>query len=591
MANIKNELNNIKSALYGKDVRGSIHDGIDAINKEVESTTGRQVDLENTFDQLVINAGNSNAEIVDARVKNDGTSYSKLGDRLNEVDSQLAHIENEIYFNLKPSLTSKQKTSGLTNIFIGLDSLSNYKFWVKGFIERAKAELGNGGLGYVGLQNNTIDDLGLSWNHNVFSIENMTAGEYPLKYSLDNKGIIVENGDGTKYCNLYFEKNWTYGKVMYLKQPNGGTFDCKWIQDLSSNVTINTNSTSYDLGVYELPGQNTSTRKGWISLHNIIGNVVIFGVFLYNDEGLIYSRIGKGGDKLYNHSLFDETIRDKWIKELNPDLFILNAGTNDSTTLSADEYYTTLNNYTKPFLENDTQFLCVRQNPIYGNAKIDEYEIKLRQFCKENKLSFTSLKDILGNTYEEASKNGYIDDGVHPNEEGNKRITNHFLNLFSIPLIGKIDDNSPKFSDSTSSNDVIPKTILTPKHIAVPYGSSSILYKLGLINGYPNGLLKLTITGNREGSNHEVRKNVYMVINNGTTWNNANFDGLTITTEYEFHTSPNPAVDFNLNVERVDNQVQISISPNTDTVNMRFYVEGEVVLPYNTSKGQAVIEN
>ncbi len=73
---------------------GSIHDGIDAINKEVESTTGRQVDLEKTFDQLVINAGNSNAEIVDARVKSDGTSYSKLGDRLNEVDSQLEHITN-----------------------------------------------------------------------------------------------------------------------------------------------------------------------------------------------------------------------------------------------------------------------------------------------------------------------------------------------------------------------------------------------------------------------------------------------------------------------------------------------------------------
>lgn len=94
MANIKKELNNIKSAIYGKDVRGSIHDGIDAINKEVESTTGRQVDLESTFDQLVINAGNSNAEIVDARVKSDGTSYSKLGDRLNAVDSQLAHNTN-----------------------------------------------------------------------------------------------------------------------------------------------------------------------------------------------------------------------------------------------------------------------------------------------------------------------------------------------------------------------------------------------------------------------------------------------------------------------------------------------------------------
>ena len=93
MANIQNDLNNIKNATFGQEVRGSIHDGIDAINKEVESTTSRQVDLESTFNQLVINAGNSNAEIVDARVKADGTSYSKLGDRLDSVDSQLEHIE------------------------------------------------------------------------------------------------------------------------------------------------------------------------------------------------------------------------------------------------------------------------------------------------------------------------------------------------------------------------------------------------------------------------------------------------------------------------------------------------------------------
>ena len=116
MANIKNELNNIKSALYGKDVRGSIHDGIDAINKEVENTTDRQVDLENTFDQLVINAGNSNAEIVDARVKNDGTSYSKLGDRLDAVDSQLAHNTiKDIEFELKKYNITHFKSLALQN--------------------------------------------------------------------------------------------------------------------------------------------------------------------------------------------------------------------------------------------------------------------------------------------------------------------------------------------------------------------------------------------------------------------------------------------------------------------------------------------
>lgn len=96
MANIKIHLNNIKNALFGNEVRGSIHDGIDAINKEVESTTKRQVKLEETQNQLIINAGNSNAEIVDARVGENGKSYEKLGDRLDEVDSQLEQKANQL---------------------------------------------------------------------------------------------------------------------------------------------------------------------------------------------------------------------------------------------------------------------------------------------------------------------------------------------------------------------------------------------------------------------------------------------------------------------------------------------------------------
>ena len=108
MANIQDKLNNIKNALFGKDVRNSIHDGIDAINKEVESTTNRQEHLETTFDQLTINAGNSNAEIVDARVGENGKSYAKLGDRLDSVDSQLEQnvtkvmqLENSIFNDFK----------------------------------------------------------------------------------------------------------------------------------------------------------------------------------------------------------------------------------------------------------------------------------------------------------------------------------------------------------------------------------------------------------------------------------------------------------------------------------------------------------
>lgn len=96
MALISDKLNKILSAVFGKDVRQALHDGLDAINRESENTTARQKVLEETFDHLTINAGNSNAEIVAARVKNDGTSFDTIGKRLNDFDE---HLETKANLN------------------------------------------------------------------------------------------------------------------------------------------------------------------------------------------------------------------------------------------------------------------------------------------------------------------------------------------------------------------------------------------------------------------------------------------------------------------------------------------------------------
>ena len=76
MANIKNELNNIKNALYGKDVRNSIHDAI-----------------EQCYIDASIN-GNANMEVTQARGE-----HETLGERLDDHASQLAHKANNSYVN------------------------------------------------------------------------------------------------------------------------------------------------------------------------------------------------------------------------------------------------------------------------------------------------------------------------------------------------------------------------------------------------------------------------------------------------------------------------------------------------------------
>lgn len=148
MAIISDKLNKILSAVFGKDIRQALHDGLDAINKETENTTSRQQVLEETFDQLTINAGNSNAEIVAARVKNDGTSFDTVGKRLNYFDEQLDTNMNEIneQFNTINSidtmpqcaLTAKQGiNTNSFKLFRKIDN-DNYKIIQKadnGYIE------------------------------------------------------------------------------------------------------------------------------------------------------------------------------------------------------------------------------------------------------------------------------------------------------------------------------------------------------------------------------------------------------------------------------------------------------------------------
>lgn len=99
MAIISDKLNKILSAVFGKDVRQALHDGLDAINKETESTTSRQDYLDRKYDEQIKNMtlqDPSSAEIVDMRVAANGKTFEKAGDRLDNFDEQLDNNTNKI---------------------------------------------------------------------------------------------------------------------------------------------------------------------------------------------------------------------------------------------------------------------------------------------------------------------------------------------------------------------------------------------------------------------------------------------------------------------------------------------------------------
>lgn len=93
MADIDNKIQAIRQAAKGSDVRDTIADGIEAINNEVESTTTKQNNLKSQFDSLVINAGNSNAEIVAGRTSNvTGQTSDTIGHRLDDIENYLNYM-------------------------------------------------------------------------------------------------------------------------------------------------------------------------------------------------------------------------------------------------------------------------------------------------------------------------------------------------------------------------------------------------------------------------------------------------------------------------------------------------------------------
>ena len=83
MADIQTLLQKIMSAIYGEEVRGSIHDAIEAMNEEVEVIKAIDVTVDHN-------------EIVDARTDDEGTTHSSLGVALRSIGPRVTDVKNAV---------------------------------------------------------------------------------------------------------------------------------------------------------------------------------------------------------------------------------------------------------------------------------------------------------------------------------------------------------------------------------------------------------------------------------------------------------------------------------------------------------------
>lgn len=106
----------------------------DTVNIEDFNTSFDLVDeklgnLDQTFEQLIINAGKENAELVAAHVAADGSVYDKIGDRLDNNESLLASKATQYYVDVKKDFGAKG--DGITDDTLSIQNAVNSGKYVK----------------------------------------------------------------------------------------------------------------------------------------------------------------------------------------------------------------------------------------------------------------------------------------------------------------------------------------------------------------------------------------------------------------------------------------------------------------------------
>ncbi len=130
-------------------------------------------------------------------------------------------------------------------------------------------------------------------------------------------------------------KNFSRMEVYYLQQPGGGQFSV----DVNGTgaQTVSTASEMSNSGFYEIkaPGSGPNT----FSVKSLSGSVRLFGAVIENEgPGVVYDSLGVNG--AYAGLLATAMNPDHWAEQLqhrNPNLVIINYGTNESQYASDDQ--------------------------------------------------------------------------------------------------------------------------------------------------------------------------------------------------------------------------------------------------------------
>lgn len=248
---VSQETNLINTAINGKDVRGSLANGITKIADELNSFEGnidnrqtsvetRQANLESTFSQEIENAVSENpssAETVGARTDNvNNVTYGTLGARLDNQASQMAESANKpILKNGKIKLPSTFPT-----IPFSISKVAKRKFThnanpynVFDWSDATEIFIAHEGIG-TGSHTGTSYDNPITLERFKQNYENAVYGT-TKKFILTILSNVYTNGTGLSFSNLdidlYVRSGSLNGFTWLSRVKRPGIETSAWISD------------------------------------------------------------------------------------------------------------------------------------------------------------------------------------------------------------------------------------------------------------------------------------------------------------------------------------------------------------------------
>jgi hypothetical protein len=274
---IQEILDNILHAVFGRDVRQSMHDGVKRANDVADETKTRQDDLEVKYDQLLDNfssASPSDAEIVDARAGIDGTIYTSLKRRI-DSEAEDRYTKEEVYskeeaYN-KEEVYTREEVIEITGQLINLGtddksslvaSINEVFQYANSGKEKMATAIGNGATS------------SMTWDQLVSKLNNLTSTI--IRRKQESSSIVSLSGNFNSGFNFTSSYVAGYSNLQAVhckiegKEESGGNavYTETWVKDFDQLTTR-----------IQFSGSNVRiTKTGlWFNPQK-----VTFGLFGYN---------------------------------------------------------------------------------------------------------------------------------------------------------------------------------------------------------------------------------------------------------------------------------------------------------------------